>query len=109
MIEPPSSPVTTGNGKEVAGEAKDTPPTKRTHSRPSRTTVMNGRRNIAYFFDHIDMRDVLVPFSVSVDELRAMLSLVTHFSRIFEIRRIVAPMIFTHFGILYLVNQAMNR
>ena len=54
---PASSPVMTGSGIAVGGAEKDTPPTKTTASRPSRTTVKNGRTNIAYFFVQSDRRE----------------------------------------------------
>lgn len=44
---PAKTPQNTASGNEVAGRLRPTPPTNTTASRPSRSTVMNGRRNIA--------------------------------------------------------------
>ena len=77
-------PTITGMGNAVAGSVRETPPTKTTASRPSRRTVMKGRKNIAYF------RDLAAnPFVSLSSMIWAILSF--HFACRVEIRSMASP------------------
>ena len=84
-IIPQRMPTMTARGKAVAGSLKLTPPTKTTASSPSRSKVMKGRTNMAYFRDLAAMP--LLSRSCMIWEI-----LTFHFFCRVEIRSIARPM-----------------
>lgn len=81
----------TARGKDEAGRPKDTPPMKMMASRPSRSTVMNGSTNIAYFSHHRLKRPPAVRRSVLSLALSDFPIFTVHLSRSLETRSRAAP------------------
>lgn len=90
MQLPAINPITTGRGTEVAGAENETPAMKITASRPSRSTVMKGSMNKAYFSAH-RLKAFFFPSLVTGVSSRLLASLTRHFSCILETRRRAAP------------------
>lgn len=90
MKHPVNIPIMAGSGIDVAGKPKLTPPMNTTASRPSRRTVMNGKKNIAYFSARCLNRVLTEPVRSSLAS-RALASLTRHFSCSFDTRRSAAP------------------
>lgn len=88
---PQRMPVSTAIGNDVAGRPKLTPPMKMTASRPSRSTVMNGNMNMAYFSNHRLKRLPAVPTLVLSLDSSALASLTRHLSWSLDTRRRAAP------------------
>ena len=87
---PQSKPMTTGRGTDLAVAEKDTPATKTMASMPSRSTVMKGSINMAYFSAKCFSRPVLLPPVLTGPSIAAAI-FPRHFSCILPMRRSAAP------------------